>query len=167
MPAGVKRSAGFVVVRDTAEGPRFLLLRAYKLWDFPKGLVEPGETPLDAARRETLEETGLVDLDVPGPDVYAETAPYSGNKVARYYLGRTRTERIVLGVNPSLGRPEHHEYRWVTIDDAVALLPPRLQPIIAWAGATLGYIRPPSVSSQSGSSSSSSPLDSKSNSSSA
>src|SRR5438445_2538047 len=28
-------------------------------WDIPKGLSEPGETPRQAAARETLEETGL------------------------------------------------------------------------------------------------------------
>lgn len=28
-------------------------------WDLPKGRIEPNETPLEAALRETLEETGL------------------------------------------------------------------------------------------------------------
>jgi 8-oxo-dGTP pyrophosphatase MutT (NUDIX family) len=28
-------------------------------WDLPKGLAEPGESPLAAARRETREETGI------------------------------------------------------------------------------------------------------------
>jgi len=126
------RSAGFVVVRDTPAGRRFLILRAYKLWDFPKGLVEANETPLAAARRETLEETGIVDLELAWGEAYAETAPYGGGKVARYYVARTPTERVVLPVNPALGRPEHHEYRWVGFEQLTALLPPRLQPIAAW-----------------------------------
>ena len=137
MPRAGKLSAGFVVVRDTPHGWRFLLLRAYKLWDFPKGLVEPGESPIAAAKRETREEAGIDDLELRWGEVYAETAPYSGNKVARYYLGCTRTEAVTLGVNPVLRRPEHHEYRWVSFDDAQALLPRRLQRVIAWAGAVL------------------------------
>ncbi len=29
-------------------------------WDIPKGMQDPGETPLESARREMREETGLV-----------------------------------------------------------------------------------------------------------
>jgi len=56
-----------VVFRRTERGARLLLLRAYKNWDFPKGMIEPGETELDAAKRETAEETGLTDLAVRQP----------------------------------------------------------------------------------------------------
>ena len=136
--AAAKRSAGVVVVRETPDGVRFLLLRAYKLWDFPKGLVEVNESPLDAALRETREETGIDDITLAWGEVHAETAPYSGGKIARYYLGRTQSERVVLPVNPELGRPEHHEFRWVDGEEATALLPARLQPIIAWAIETCG-----------------------------
>jgi 8-oxo-dGTP pyrophosphatase MutT (NUDIX family) len=127
-------SAGVVVVRATRDdGVRFLLLRAYRNWDFPKGLVHRGEAPLQAAVRETAEETGLDDLDFLWGEDYVETAPYAGKKVARYYLARTRTEQVVLGVNPELGRPEHHEYRWASLIQAVGLVPARLQPVLAWA----------------------------------
>jgi 8-oxo-dGTP pyrophosphatase MutT (NUDIX family) len=131
------RAAGAVVFRRSDRGIRILLLRAYKNWDFPKGLVEPGETELAAAKREVEEETGLADLDYPFGDEFKETVPYSANKVARYYLAETGAEKIELPVSAELGRPEHHEYRWVSFDEAEELLPPRLFVILEWARKTL------------------------------
>ncbi len=46
-------------------GWRILVLRAYRNWDFPKGTLEPGETPLAAAIREVKEETALEGLEFP------------------------------------------------------------------------------------------------------
>lgn len=126
-------SAGAVIVRRTSHGPLLLLLRAYNYWDFPKGEVESGETPLAAARREVKEESGLEQLDFPWGEGYQETPPYRHGKVARYYLAMTTQDAITLPVNPALGRPEHHEFRWVTPGEARLLLSARLQPILAWA----------------------------------
>ena len=131
------RAAGAVVFRRSDRGIRILLLRAYKNWDFPKGLVEPGENELAAAKREVEEETGLADLEYPFGEEFKETVPYSGNKVARYYLAETGAEKIELPVSPELGRPEHHEYRWVSFDEAEELLPPRLSIVLEWARKTL------------------------------
>ncbi len=58
-----KLAAGVVIVHESDLGPRFLLLRAYRNWDLPKGLVEAGEQPFDAACREVEEETGITGLD--------------------------------------------------------------------------------------------------------
>ena len=63
--------------------------------------------------------------------------PYSGNKVARYYLGETEEVEIELPISKELGRPEHHEYRWVTYDEAEDLLPPRLAGVLDWAKRTI------------------------------
>lgn len=131
------RSAGAVVFRRTDRGVRLLVLRAYKNWDFPKGLVENAEEMLAAAKREVKEETGLTDVDYPFGDEYKETLPYSNNKVARYYLAETEQHAIELPVNTALGRPEHHEYRWVSFDEAEDLLPPRLAGVLEWARNTL------------------------------
>jgi 8-oxo-dGTP pyrophosphatase MutT (NUDIX family) len=127
------RSAGAVVFRRTDGGVRLLVLRAYKNWDFPKGEVDPGEEQLEAAKREITEETGLGELEFPFGDEHRETLPYSGNKVARYYLAETTEHDIELPVSPELGRPEHHEYRWVGFDEAEDLLPPRLAIVLEWA----------------------------------
>lgn len=127
-------SAGIVPVRREGDAWRWLLLRAYANWDFPKGTVEPGETPLAAALRETAEEAGLTDLNFRWGEVYCETAPYSRGKVARYYVAETMQQIITLPIAPELGRPEHDEWRWVDFDQARVILPPRLQPILAWAG---------------------------------
>ncbi len=131
------RSAGAVVFRRTDQGIRLLVLRAYRNWDFPKGAVDPGEEQLDAAKREVREETGLAQVEFPFGEEFKETLPYSGNKIARYYLAETTEHDIELPVSPELGRPEHHEFRWTSFDEAAALLPPRLSIVLQWARKTI------------------------------
>ena len=130
---GLKRAAGVVVVRDTVDGLRFLLLRAYRNWDLPKGRLEAGETPLEAAIREVREETGLSDLDFAWGDESIETEPYAGGKVVRFYVARSIDGAVSLPINPALGRAEHHEFRWVSYGTALALTVPRLQRVLQWA----------------------------------
>lgn len=131
-------SAGIVVVRRAEDTWKLLVLRAYNSWDFPKGTIEPGETPLAAAIRETEEEAGLTDLGFRWGEDYRETTPYGHPpKIARYYLAETGKADITLPVSPELGHPEHHEWRWVDFDEARRLLPQRLQPVLAWAEETL------------------------------
>jgi 8-oxo-dGTP pyrophosphatase MutT (NUDIX family) len=131
-------SAGVVVVRRGPTGWLFLMLRAYRNWDFPKGVVDPGEEPLAAARREVREETLIKDLQFTWGEEYRETAPYSNNKVARYYLAETRTAEVSLPVSPELGRPEHNEALWVDLAGALSLSSPRIVPIVRWAAEKLG-----------------------------
>ena len=131
-------SAGVAVVRRAGPGWLFLMLRAYRNWDFPKGLVEEGETPLAAARREVAEETGITELRFAWGESYIETPPYARNKVARYYVAETSAERVVLPIQPDLGRPEHHESRWLTAEQALTLASPRLQRIVQWATELIG-----------------------------
>jgi bis(5'-nucleosidyl)-tetraphosphatase len=126
-------SAGVVVVRRFPEGWRCLVLRAYRNWDFPKGLVEPDEAPRDAARREVWEETSISDLRFDWGDEYKETLPYAGGKVARYYLAESPADQVVLPPSAELGRPEHDEFRWVSFEAAEDVLPPRLAIVLDWA----------------------------------
>lgn len=127
-------SSGIVLVRSEAGEWRYLFLRAFRNWDFPKGIVEPGEDPLTAAKREVAEETGIADLNFRWGHIYRETEPYSeGKKVARYYIAETRSSGVTFSVNPEIGRPEHHEYRWLTVNELRDLAPKRLEPIVLWA----------------------------------
>ena len=127
-------SAGIVVVRKQGGEWRYLFLRAYRNWDFPKGVVEEGEQPLGTAIRETAEETGITDLRFPWGHVYRETQPYSGGKkVARYYIAETNTKEVSFSVNPEIGAPEHHEYRWVSGGELQTLSSTRLLPVVEWS----------------------------------
>ncbi len=131
-------SAGVVVVRPAPAGWLFLMLRAYRNWDFPKGVVEPEEDPLAAARREVREETLIDELRFSWGEEYYETEPYSHNKIARYYLAQTSTIAVTLPISPELGRPEHDESRWLDVKDALARASPRLTRVIHWAAAKMG-----------------------------
>ena len=133
-----KLSCGFVIGRKTDFGWLTLLLRAYHHWDFPKGIREPGEEPVQAAMREVQEETGIDDLAMDWDDRFFETGPYSKGKVARYYLASTKTEKVVMGPSPETGEPEHHEWRWVTFDEAYDLGSPRVRQIVQWARQNIG-----------------------------
>ena len=42
---------------------------------------------------------------------------------------------VSLPVNVTLGRPEHHEFRWLRYPEARKLLPERLLPVLDWAHA--------------------------------
>ena len=133
-----KLSCGIVIARQHGDEWLTLLLRAYHNWDFPKGICEDGEQPLDAAKREVEEESGIVELLFDWGDRCIETGPYNKGKVARYYLARTRQEEVEMGISPELGRPEHSEYRWVSFDEAYDLTAPRVREVVVWARQFIG-----------------------------
>ena len=130
-------SAGVVVVRLVERKLRFLLLRSYRNWDFPKGMVERGEQPIDAALREVQEETTLDDISFDWGVDFIETGPYGKGKIARYYLARSKADHIRLPINPDLGMPEHHEARWFDAKAAFEIVSPRVKPVVDWAFKTI------------------------------
>lgn len=147
-PASPRLSAGIVLVqREPGTGrPRYLLLRAYRYWDFPKGLQERGEAPLQTALRELREEAGIITVTLKWGEAFVETPPYrgaGGRKTARYYLGEVRPGEVRTqgaaesdaGRRSEPTRAEHHERRWVRYEEALTLLGPRLRPVLSWAHA--------------------------------
>ncbi len=130
-------SAGVILVKRGEIGWRYLLLRAYAYWDFPKGIVEPGESPIEAAKREVEEETGLKRLRFRWGYDYRETGPYNRGKIARYYIAETEEDHVRLLCNPEIGRPEHDEYRWVSYEEALSLVATRVREALQWAHKTI------------------------------
>jgi 8-oxo-dGTP pyrophosphatase MutT (NUDIX family) len=106
-----KLSCGVVLGRQTDAGWVTLVLRAYHHWDFPKGIRELGEEPMQAAIREVAEETSITELSFNWGDRYFETGPYSRGKIARYYIAETSQDKVVMGPSPETGEPEHQEWR--------------------------------------------------------
>ncbi|MBX3146963.1 MAG: NUDIX hydrolase [Gemmatimonadales bacterium] len=115
-------SAGGVVFRRRADGPRFLLIRdSYGHWGFPKGHLESGETPAQAAMRETTEETGLEALVLHRPldtiDWYFRLRGKLIHKFCHFFL-----------LESEVGEPTPQqdegitECAWFTLDEAVAAI---------------------------------------------
>ena len=84
---------------------------------FPKGHLEPGETPEEAARREVLEETGIaVEIDTS----FSRT-------VDSFLPGDERTVTFFLGTSleglkePVLQESELDRVAWVPLEKAPAL----------------------------------------------
>ena len=129
---------GVVLARSTDAGWMTLMLRAYHHWDFPKGLREEGEEPLEAALREVEEETSINGLSFDWGERFMETGPYSRGKTARYYIARTTQDEVVMGLSPETGQPEHHEWRWVSFDEAYDMASPRVRAVVQWARQIIG-----------------------------
>ncbi len=109
-----RESAGLLLVRRTSTGPQVLLAhpggpywrnRDEGAWTVPKGEPEPGEEPLDAARREFREETGLEPPD--GDPVALEPIRQKGGK-------RVRTWAILVGEDFDVAAfdPGNFELEW-------------------------------------------------------
>ena len=129
-------SAGVVAVHDDGAMYRLLVLSSFDQWDFPKAAVIGDADPLQAALRELADASGIVDPVLHWGEDYRETVPYDDGRVSRYYLAQASDNEVTLRV-PAGEAAEDHAYRWVTVEEAEDLLPPRLGIILDWVVARL------------------------------
>lgn len=122
----VERSAGAIIFRKQGERILYLLLQHIRgHWAFPKGHIEAGERPIEAARREIKEETGISRIRF--TPSYKETInfrfqwpPKSADAESRlkfvvFYLGEVFTRNVKLS-------HEHKAFQWVPYDRALSIL---------------------------------------------
>jgi 8-oxo-dGDP phosphatase len=116
-------SVGILVLDDTGDTPKVLVLRQYRhpvlrrLWELPAGLLDENESALAAAKRELEEETHLqardwrILLD-------AYTSPGISDEAVRIYLARD--VRAADGDRRAAVHEEADmELRWVALADLV------------------------------------------------
>lgn len=103
--------AGIVVFNPGIQ--KFLILQSDYGFDLPKGHLEEGETPLEGAKRECREETGLQPRIV--PDWYVMLQ--KGDKQFHFYLGVVSTTSARIS-------HEHNRAFWADADFANQLKDP-------------------------------------------
>ena len=141
------RSAGILLYRESNGATEVLLIRPggpyWKnrdtgAWMIPKGGVEAGETSAEAALREFEEETGMRLTVAPIPLARVRQA---GGKSVEAFAAEGDFDCAKLQSNefeaewpPRSGRlrsfPEVAEARWMTIDQARAMMLPSQLPLI-------------------------------------
>ena len=144
MPA---RSAGILLYRRDPDSVRLLLIhpggpfwrgRDEGAWMIPKGLIEPDESPLAAARREYEEELGA---KAQGEPVELCTVRQAGGKWVEAFAlegdfdcAAVASNQFTLEYPPKSGRfqafPEVDEARWFTLDEARARILKSQAPIL-------------------------------------
>lgn len=106
-------AAGFLLMTRSVPH-KFLLMQHRDRWDLPKGHVEDGERILEAALRETEEETGISPslIDVKEGFQFIQEYDVKGQKRGNYrkrvtyFLGLVAEEMTIK-------LTEHIGYRWV------------------------------------------------------
>ncbi len=129
-----ERSAGAISYRARGDqAPEYLILHSATVrnprakWEFPKGGVEAGESTRQAAAREFLEETSLVDWSF--REGFERTLTYTYIRRGRKVMKTVTYYIVEIGDPSALARsPEHVEdpsgqwYRWGTFEEISLLL---------------------------------------------
>ena len=140
-------SAGILLFRERGAGVEVLLIKPggpfWKnkdagAWMIPKGAVEKGEAPAEAALREFEEETGTRIAEVPFP---LRKIRQSGGKIVEAFAVQGDLDAAAVTSNefevewpPRSGQmkrfPEVAEARWMDLDDARRMMLPSQLPLL-------------------------------------
>jgi 8-oxo-dGTP pyrophosphatase MutT (NUDIX family) len=144
----VETSSGGVVFRRSngaaaAAELEFLLIRdPYENWGLPKGHIEGGETPEQAALREVEEETGLLELEMvaqlPTIDWYFRDRGKLVHKFCHFFLLECRageaTPQLDEGITECIWQPPQRALETVSYANARDVM----QAAADWLGVTNG-----------------------------
>jgi len=138
----VETSAGGVVYRRDEDGTlRFLLIRdPYGNWGLPKGHLEEGETPEQAALREVSEESGLTDLrtesELQTIDWYFRNDDQLIHKFCYFFLLESRSGEATPQVDEGISACV-----WLPLDEAVRTITyANAREVLRAAGERLGAV---------------------------
>jgi len=143
-----QKSAGILLYRLTDGAPEVLLVhpggpfwakKDFGAWSIPKGLYGPEEDPLQAAKREFLEETGCRPA---GDFLPLGDFRYAGGKIVSAWaaegdfdLTKFRCNTFAMEWPPKSGRieefPEADRAAWLGLDEARTKIVKGQAPILA------------------------------------
>jgi predicted NUDIX family NTP pyrophosphohydrolase len=121
-----RRRQGIVEVLLAHLGGPFWAKKDLGAWSIPKGGIHPDEDPLDAAKREFEEETGL---SVSGEFIPLTPIKQSGGKIVHIWAiegdcdaSAIKSNTFMIEWPPRSGRrqafPEIDRAEWFSLDDA-------------------------------------------------
>jgi 8-oxo-dGTP pyrophosphatase MutT (NUDIX family) len=127
------KACGFLLVKgDPVES--FLLMKHPTRWDLPKGHVDPGETELECALRETEEETGITAEHIEVDPHFRFTLQYQV-RYKRRFGGRPCLKTLVVFLGRlkrevELSLTEHEGYQWFDWHPPHQIQPQTVDPLL-------------------------------------
>lgn len=100
-----RQSYGIIPLYKSAEGVEVLMVQHTPEvgghWSFPKGTPEKGETPIETARREVFEETGVMFGDIDESKTFSEEYTFEKEgvtieKTSTYFIGYVENQNFVV-----------------------------------------------------------------------